>query len=186
MAKQKFTGKRLNIKSLVNCGLFASLIAVCSWIYIPAAVPFTMQVFAVFVSVAILGGRLGMMSVLTYILLGFSGAPVFAGFSGGYASLIGPTGGYILGFIGIAGTMWLFEVIFGSKLWATALGMFLGLLVCYSFGTAWFIAAFAGAPESVTLGFVLAKCVLPFVVPDLLKALLALIVSKRLKSKVKL
>lgn len=79
--------------------LYSALIAVCSWISVPAAVPFTMQTFAVFVTVGVLGGKRGTYSVLLYLLLGAAGLPVFAGFTGGVGHLFGATGGYIIGFL---------------------------------------------------------------------------------------
>lgn len=65
--------------------LFAVLMAVCSWISIPAVVPFTLQTFGVFVAVSVLGGKRGTLAVVLYLLMGIVGLPVFAGFSGGWA-----------------------------------------------------------------------------------------------------
>lgn len=79
--------------------IFTVLMAVCSWISIPATVPFTLQTFGVFVAVGVLGGKRGSLAVLIYILLGVIGVPVFAGFSGGIGAILGTTGGYILGFL---------------------------------------------------------------------------------------
>ena len=79
--------------------LFAVLMAVCSWISIPAVVPFTLQTFGVFVAVSVLGGKRGTLAVVLYLLMGIVGLPVFAGFSGGLGVLLGSTGGYIIGFV---------------------------------------------------------------------------------------
>ena len=76
----------------------AALMAVCSWISIPTAIPFTLQTMAVFLAVGLLGGKRGTLAVTAYVLLGAVGAPVFANFSGGIGILLGQTGGYILGF----------------------------------------------------------------------------------------
>lgn len=92
-------GERNKTQDLVYVSIFAVLIAVCSWISIPAAVPFTLQTMGVFTAVGILGGRRGSMAVLIYILLGIIGIPVFAGFTGGIGVLAGTTGGYIVGFL---------------------------------------------------------------------------------------
>lgn len=67
---------------LVYIAVFAVLMAVCSWISVPTAVPFTLQTFAVFMAVGVLGGRRGTMSVALYIILGAVGVPVFAGMTG--------------------------------------------------------------------------------------------------------
>ena len=74
---------------MVYIAVFAVLIAICSWISIPTTVPFTLQTFAVFLAVGVLGGKRGSLSVLIYILLGAVGIPVFAGFSGGFGNLLG-------------------------------------------------------------------------------------------------
>ena len=84
---------------MVYIGIFTVLIAVCSWISIPAAVPFTLQTFGVFMAVEVLGGKRGTMAVLVYILMGAVGLPVFAGFQGGIGIIFNTTGGYIVGFL---------------------------------------------------------------------------------------
>ena len=90
---------KFSTRDLCFCAIGAALIAVCAWISIPADVPFTLQTFAIFAVCGLLGGKRGTVSVLVYLLLGAVGAPVFAGFRGGFASLIGTTGGYLVGFI---------------------------------------------------------------------------------------
>lgn len=87
---------KFSTRDLCFCAIGAALIAVCAWISIPADVPFTLQTFAIFAVCGLLGGKRGTVSVLVYLLLGAVGAPVFAGFRGGFASLIGTTGGYIV------------------------------------------------------------------------------------------
>ena len=92
---------------LIYMAIGAALIAVCSWVTIPLVVPFTLQTFAVFTVVELLGGKKGCLSILVYILLGAVGLPVFSGFKGGIGALIGTTGGYIIGFIFIANYFYL-------------------------------------------------------------------------------
>ena len=93
------TATKTKTYDLAYIAIFAVLIAICSWISIPAAVPFTLQTFGVFIAVGVLGGKRGSLSVLVFILLGAIGIPVFANFSGGIGVLAGPTGGYIIGFL---------------------------------------------------------------------------------------
>ena len=128
---------------MVYIAVFAVLIAICSWISIPTTVPFTLQTFAVFLAVGVLGGKRGSLSVLIYILLGAVGIPVFAGFSGGFGILLGQTGGYIVGFLFSALLMWLMEALLGKKTWVLGLSMVLGLIVCYAIGTVWFMVVYA-------------------------------------------
>ncbi len=176
--------KHMSTRDLVYVAVFAALIAVCAWISIPTTVPFTLQTFGVFVSVGLLGGRRGSLAVLVYLLLGAVGAPVYAGFTGGFGPLMGSTGGYILGFLLCALTMWAVETALGKSLWALGLGMVLGLVVCYAFGTAWFMVVYTQASGPVGLWTVLGWCVIPFIGPDLVKIALALALSARLRRHV--
>jgi len=166
---------------VVYAGLFAVLIAVCAWISIPAAVPFTLQTFGVFMAVGVLGGKRGTLAVLAYILLGAVGAPVFAGFTGGIGILLGNTGGYIVGFFFSALVMWALEKIPGRGRAAHALAMLAGLAVCYLFGTVWFMVVYSRANGPVSAGTVLGWCVIPFIIPDLLKIALACILAPKIK-----
>ena len=178
---RKKSAERGRTYDMAYIGLFAVLIAVCSWISIPTAIPFTLQTFAVFLAVALLGGRRGTLAVVVYVLLGAAGVPVFAEFTGGIGIILNNTGGYIIGFVFSALVMWLLERILGRKLWAQALSMAVGLLVCYAFGTAWFMLVYMREAGTVGLSTVLGWCVIPFVIPDLIKIALALTVSRALK-----
>lgn len=162
-------------------GVFTVLIAICSWISIPIEVPFTLQTFAVFLSVAILGGKRGTLSVIVYVLLGAIGVPVFAGFTGGFGIILRNTGGYIIGFIFMALTMWLMESMFGRKLWVQAISMIIGLIVLYAFGTAWFMLVYMRSTGAIGLMTVLGWCVIPYIIPDAVKIVLALILSNTLR-----
>ena len=180
------TSTKMRTVDMVYIALFAVLMAVCSWISIPAAVPFTMQTFGVFLAVAVLGGKRGTLAILVYLLLGAVGAPVFAGFSGGISALVGSTGGYIIGFLFLALVMWLMERLLGKKTWVMAVSMVLGLVVCYAFGTAWFMVVYARTTGAIGLWTALGWCVFPYIIPDLAKTALALMLSKRLAAVLKL
>ena len=93
------TEKNFRTIDLAYIALGAVLIAVCSWISIPTTVPFTMQTFAMFFVLSILGGKRGTTAIFVYVLLGAVGVPVFANFTSGIGVLLGNTGGYILGFL---------------------------------------------------------------------------------------
>lgn len=166
---------------IVYVALFAVLIAICSWISVPATVPFTLQTMGVFLAVGILGGRRGTLSVLVYILLGAVGLPVFAGFTGGVGILLGNTGGYIIGFLFSALVMWGMEHLAGSGLVVQAVSMLIGLLVCYTFGTLWFLYLYNKNNDPVSIAVVLGWCVIPFLIPDLIKIALSLVISRRIK-----
>lgn len=173
--------KKMSTGDLVLIALFASLITVSSWICVPSTVPFTMQTFGVFISVGLLGGRRGSLSVLIYLLLGAVGLPVFANFSGGIGYLFGPTGGYIIGFLLSALFMWLMEVIYGSNTKILAVSMVFGLIICYLLGTFWFSTVYS--KNTGDIGFISAFgiCVIPYIVPDMMKIALALMLTKKLR-----
>lgn len=175
-------------KDISFTAMFAVLIAVCSWISVPMSVPFTLQTFAVFCAVTILGGKRGTFSVLVFLLLGAVGVPVFAGFSGGIGVILGSTGGYMLGFIFI-GLIYLgAEKLFGEKLNipVKAAVLLIGLLVCYTFGTAWFMHIYTKTNGAISLSQALKWCVIPFIIPDIAKLAAALLISERLKKYVRL
>lgn len=167
-------------------GLFVAIMAVCSWISIPAAVPFTLQTFAVFAAIGLLGGKRGTITVAAYIIAGAVGLPVFAGFIGGFGAILGQSGGYIIGFFFSALIMWAITAKFGEKTWVLGLSMVLGLIACYAFGTAWFLLVYMASTGTVGLITVLGWCVFPFIIPDLCKIGLALLLTKRLKRYVTL
>lgn len=169
---------------LVYIGVFAVLMAVCSWISIPTAVPFTLQTFGVFMAVGVLGGKKGTASVGLYLLLGVLGVPVFAGMTGGIGVLLGTTGGYIIGFFFSALVMWAMEKLPGKRSVIQVISMIAGLLVCYTFGTLWFMMVYMKNQGAVGLMTVLGWCVIPFIIPDILKIVLAYGLSRKLKKYV--
>lgn len=181
----EMTAAKIRTRDIAYIAIFTALMAVCSWISIPTAIPFTLQTMGIFLAVGLLGGKRGTIAVLAYVLLGAVGAPVFANFSGGAGILMGQTGGYILGFIASALVMWALERFLGGRLWGLGLSMVLGLLVCYAFGTAWFMVVYPMGGESVTLWTALTWCVFPYVVFDLLKIALALTLTSQLRRHVK-
>ena len=179
MSQTAAPAKGFALRDLAFIGLFAVLIAVCSWITIPGAVPFTLQTFGVFCTLGMLGGRRGTCAILVYILLGIVGIPVFSGFTGGIGQLLGMTGGYILGFFAMAAVYWLMTAWLGERLPVSILAMVLGLLVCYVFGTIWFMVLYARNSGPIGLATALGWCVFPFVIPDLAKLALAALLARR-------
>lgn len=180
------TGQKMKTLDMAYIALFAVLMAICSWIAIPAAVPFTMQTFGVFLAVAVLGGKRGTLAVGVYLLMGAVGLPVFAGFSGGIGYMLGSTGGYIVGFLLSAIVMWAMEKIPGKRDWLLPLSMGLGLLVCYAFGTGWFMVVYGKNTGPIGLMTALGWCVIPYILPDLGKIALAMLLQKRLKKAIRL
>ncbi|MFN3762417.1 MAG: biotin transporter BioY [Anaerolineae bacterium] len=130
-------------------------------------VPVTGQTFGVLLVGALLGSRRGALSLVLYLLEGIAGLPVFAGGSSGPARLLGPTGGYLLGFVaGAWVTGWLCERGWDRRMPAAALAMLIGNLVIYLFGLPW-LATFVGPEKALMMGL------WPFIPGDLLKLALA-------------
>lgn len=166
---------------LVYCGMAAVLLTVCSWISIPAVIPFTLQTFAVFLTVLLLGGRRGTIAIAVYLLLGALGIPVFANFGAGIGYLLGATGGYAVGFLLIPLIMWLAERLNRQSVLLRIASMLAGLFACYAFGTLWYLYVYTGSGSSITPGAALSLCVVPFIIPDLCKMALSLFLAGRLK-----
>ena len=166
-----------SVRSLVLAALFAALLAVCSWISIPAAVPFTLQIFAVFLTLLLLPAREGILAIAVYLLLGAVGLPVFSGFRGGPSALFGPTGGYLTGFLLTGLVALVFEKLRWTSFPLRLCGLALGLLLCYTAGTIWFVVTYTAGP--MTVGKALSLCVLPFLIPDGIKLALAALIARR-------
>ncbi|MEA5059462.1 MAG: biotin transporter BioY [Clostridia bacterium] len=170
---------RLSLRPLLLCALFTALMVICSQLVIPLPmVPISMALLAVYLTGAILGPRLGAVSMGVYALLGLVGVPVFASFGAGPGILFGKTGGYVLGYILAAfltGLLTRKRTDYGTM----CLAMALGTLACYAFGTAWFMAV-TGLDLWTSLGY----CVLPFIPGDAVKILMAAFLAKRLRPQV--
>lgn len=169
------------VYDMVLIAFFSVLMAVCAWICIPGAVPFTLQTLGVFLTLDLLGGRRGTAAIGIYILLGCIGIPVFSGFSAGIGVLAGSTGGYILGFLCSGLIFSGMEKLFGSSLKTRIAAMVAGLLACYFFGTVWYMAVYTANTGPIGITAVLAWCVVPFVIPDLIKMGLALFLGEKLR-----
>lgn len=178
-------GTSFSALDIAYIALGAALIAVCSLISIPTTVPFTLQTFAVFAILSLLGGKRGTISVLVYILLGAVGAPVFAGFSGGVGVVLGSTGGYIIGFI-LTGLVYILATKFFKKtLLVEIVALVLGLVACYALGTVWFMVVYSRNAEAIGAMTALSWCVFPFIIPDLVKFALALVLARRVRPVIK-
>lgn len=180
MEEQKKNKMKLTILDMTQIAFFAALMAVCAWIVVPVPnIPFTLQVFAIFAALCTLGGKKGTISIIVYILLGAVGAPVFAGFKGGFGVLAGTTGGYIVGFLFSGFVFWLVTALMKKKnFFVLLLSCILGLAACYAFGTAWYVIVYMRQGKTISLAAALMACVVPYIVPDVVKILLAISVSK--------
>jgi biotin transport system substrate-specific component len=168
------TTNKINTVDLVLTGLFTAVICIMSQIAIPIQpIPFTLSLLSIFLTGALLQPRYALLSVLAYILLGAFGVPVFAGLKGGFQVLTGYTGGYLMAYPLMAFvTAMLYKYIKKNKLLGLIAGMLLSLLLCYIIGTIWF--TIVSGNDFITA---LTLCVVPFVLFDLLKIILAISIS---------
>lgn len=174
--------KKINTRALMLCALFCALCAVCSQIAIPLPlIPINLALFSVNLCGALLGAKYAAVSITAYILLGAVGVPVFSKLSGGIAVLAGPTGGYIIGYLICAVVVGLLSKWAANKFWRLCLIMMPGVLLCYAFGTVWYIIlTHNGIAAS------LMTCVVPFLPGDCVKILLAAFLAVKLKPHIKL
>lgn len=170
------------LRMMIITALFAAIIGVLAQMTIPLPlVPITGQTLAIGLAATILGPRYGTISVLLYLFIGAVGVPVFAEFSGGISKLVGPTGGYLVGFVPAAFVIgWLLEKTSFTFLNAM-IGNTIGMLITLIFGTVWLKLAME---MSWTAAF--ASGFAPFIIVGLIKAALAswigIIVRKRLET----
>lgn len=165
----------LSIQNMMLASLFAALTAICAWISIPIPpLAFTLQTFAVLLSLGLLGGKWGTASIVIYLLLGMVGLPVFSGFQGS-AALAGPTAGFLWGFVLGGLVYWAMEKL--GILWAMT-GTQVTVYLC---GCLWF-SFYAGG-----IGYWAAAltCVAPYLIPDGLKLLLAHSLTKRIGKSIR-
>jgi len=184
----------MKTKDIVSISLLTTLLAVCAWIYIPTTIPFTMQTFAVFLAMLVLGGKKGTVVIFIYLLLGLIGVPVFSGGTAGPAILFGPTGGYMTGWIFLGPICHWGEQITkksaqkqkrAQEKYIQVLALLTGLVICYTFGTLWFINIYTAEGTVASAWTALSICVFPFIIPDLVKLALAFTVSKRIKKYIR-
>lgn len=165
-----------SLTKMLYSTLFAALIGICSQIIIPLPfIPINMALFSVFLAGTLLGPVYGSLSVIIYCLLGVVGAPVFAGFRGGVSHLVGMTGGFIVGYIFTAFITGLFTRKQKNKP-RLAIAMSLGLFICYTTGSLWFMFVTDYSIKSTII-----YSILPFIIGDVIKIILAIILTLRLK-----
>ena len=164
-----------------------ALIVVCSWLSFPLAVPITLQTFAIFSILGLLGGKRGTVVIVCYVVLGALGLPVFSNFKGGIGVILhNVSGGYIIGFTFVAISYWIAVSVFGRKPTVEFVSLAIGMVLCYLAGTCWYM--WLNVSKSGALDFlnVLYVCVLPFILPDLIKLCVSLTLVTKLRKHLKL
>ena len=165
-------GKGRGAYQLAVCGVMAAVLCVLAPLSIPIGpVPVTLATLVVYLMGSLLGWKWGTAACLAYLLAGLVGLPVFSGYGGGAGVLLGPTGGYLIGYLPMTFlTGWVADHT--DRRWALLLAMIGGTALCYALGTAWYCTQ-SGSP----LGAALGVCVVPFLPFDLLKMLAVLAIG---------
>jgi len=155
----------MKLRRRIFTALLSAMLCLLAPLSIPVgAVPVTLATFGVCLASLISTRRGALLTVALYITLGAVGLPVFAGFSGGIQALVGPTGGYLLGYLPMSLCISAACQDGLRPFWRMAVGMIGGLLVCYAIGTVWYAVS-----ANVTFGSALWICVLPFLPFDAVK-----------------
>lgn len=173
-----------NVKVMVETALITALICVIAPFSVPlpfSPVPITFAMLAIYFGAYVLTPIPCVVSVILYILLGVIGLPVFSNFKSGPAVIVGPTGGYIVGYIFIALISSFFIGKYEKKIWVHVLAITGSLAICYVLGTAWFIYSL----EGYTVKSALALCVIPYLPADVVKIIFAVIVGPQIRKGVK-
>ncbi len=174
------TNAHFPTRSITHIALCTTLLILCAWIKIPFTVPFTMQSFAVFLAPQLLGGKRATLCVLIYILLGIIGLPVFSGFTGGVSILFGATGGFIFGFLAIPLLYWATSRLHKNSKHKKIIVLFAGQCLCYLSGSLWYVTLYIKNFSLAGFISVLSICVLPFLLPDILKLVLSFSAANKL------
>lgn len=176
--------KHTKSKTVKLCiiGLSASIICVVAPIPIllPTGIPTTLQTFIISLAAIIIGAKPAFAATLIYVLLGVFGLPVFSNFTGGWQSIVGPTGGFILSFPLMAYIIGRGSDMYSKKKPALIISIGLGTLLNFICGLTHFCLI---TRSSAAVGF--ATCILPFIPLAIIKALLAYLIGKKVKQRIR-
>lgn len=168
---------------LTTIGLFTAILCILGPIAIVlpfSPVPVSLGTLGVLLACLLLGARNGLLCTALYLLLGFVGLPVFTGFTGGVGRLLGPTGGYLIGYLFLAVIGGQLAERWKKHLLFQALGLFIGMLFCYLFGTLWL--TYQAGMEFQTALWV---GVIPYAPFDVAKIAAALVIYSKTKERLK-
>lgn len=182
MKKENEKG-RIKTATLALIGLMTAIICIMGPLSIPLPfnlVPISLTNLAIFFTIYILGMKKGTISYCIYLLIGFAGLPVFSGFTGGVGKLLGPTGGYLIGFIFLALISGYFIDKWGNNMWLGMTGMVLGEIVMYIFGTVWL-----AYQAHMNFGAALWAGVIPFIPGDVIKIVMTIMLALQIRNRLK-
>lgn len=177
------TNKNMPVGRLVaNLAIGTALLIICSVIAIPSVIPFTLQSFAIFFLILTLGEKKATFCMLCHVFMGLIGLPVFANFNSGIAAIIGPSGGFIIGLFLIPLCYFILSRIckWGGK--ARIIYLAVGLFFTYLFAAFYYYVLFLNHTGFAGIITSLMQCVVPFILPDILKLLLSYFLFERVST----
>ena len=157
-----------------------ALLSISAWLVIPFPVSITLQTMVLFLIAFISDWKDSLLAVGLYLLLGCLGAPIFSGFSGGLGVLLGYTGGYLLAFPFMVLIIGGFKQWLGNSRSIQILSSSIALLVCYTMGSGWYYFNYTSSSGTMSPLLLLSICVIPFLLPDLLKLTLAILLADKI------
>lgn len=170
--------KHLSVTQMTTVAILTAVTCVLGPLSIPiGAVPISFTNLAIYISLYLLGMKLGTLSYVIYLFIGLVGVPVFSSFTGGAGKLFGPTGGYLVGFIFLALIAGFFIERYPKRPVICFLGMVLGTAVCYAFGTAWL-----AYEASLSFQAALFAGVIPFLPGDFAKIIISIFLGSKLRT----
>ena len=174
------TTTSMTTKNIASIGLMTAVLCLLGPISLPIGpVPISLGTFGIYLVCYILGWKKGVLCTITYLLLGMVGVPVFSNFGSGRAKLVGPTGGYLIGYIPMSLIIGIFADKFRNNKPMQLVGMVLGTIVVYAIGTAWLSVS-----AKLTFAKALAAGVTPFIVGDAIKIVMAMVLGMPIKARV--
>ena len=174
--------RKLSTSQMTLTAIMAAVICILGPLSIPipvSPVPISFTNLAIYLTVCLLGWKLGTLSYLVYLFIGLIGLPVFSSFSSGVGKLLGPTGGYLIGFI-------VMSVICGitfekcSKKYLLVIGLIFGTVIDYIFGTLWL-----SYEANLTFVQSLWAGVIPYIPGDLIKIIFAVLLGPVIKNRLR-
>ena len=169
----------MKVKKITLIGLLAACLCILAPVSFPIGViPISLATFAIYIIASLLLWHNTILVILVYIVIGAVGLPVFSGFRGGFSILLGYTGGYIFGYILMGLAISLLLKNNKNKLWMYPIAMIVGTIFCYLFGSIWYMVE-----SNNNLASTLAVAVVPFILPDLIKIVVASYVTYILNTK---
>lgn len=173
------TAKKMSIQTITLIGVMTAVTCILGPLSLPVGpVPISFTNLAIYLTIILLGTKRGTISYLVYLLIGLIGLPIFSNFTGGPGKLLGPTGGYLIGFIFMALITGFFVEKYNGKIYMYVVGMVIGTIVAYCFGTMWL-----AYQAKLNFAAALLAGVVPFIIGDLAKIMIAALIGPIIKKR---